>query len=148
MLDLVLAIGHHLLIFALAAILTTEVVLVRPGMTGDDLRRVAAVDLWYGLVAGLIIAVGVARLAFAAKGWAFYAHNPWFHAKMAAFLAVGLLSVYPTISYLKWNRARKAGGPAPSDTALRLVRRLVLAQAAAFAFIPVFAAAMARNLSL
>ena len=147
MLDLLLAIGHHLLIFGLAAILTTEVVLVRPGMTGDDLRRVAAVDIWYGLVAGLIIVVGVARLAFAAKGWAFYAHNPWFHAKMTAFLAVGLLSVYPTICYIKWNRARKAGGPPPADTALLLIRRLVLAQAAAFALIPVFAAAMARNLS-
>ncbi len=147
MLDLVLAIGHHLLIFGLAAILTAEAVLVRPGMSSDDVRRVAAVDAWYGVVAVLILAVGAARLAFAAKGWAFYAHNPWFHAKMGTFLAVGLLSIAPTIAFIKWNRARKHDGSAPDAAAIARARRFVLAEVALFALIPVFAAAMARNFS-
>jgi len=51
MLDLVLAIAHHLLIFAIFAILFTEFWVVRPGMGAAAVARIAAIDLWYGLLA-------------------------------------------------------------------------------------------------
>lgn len=73
--DLAFAIGHHLLIFALAAVLAFEIGAIRPGMTGADVRRVGRVDAWYGILAGLILIVGFSRAVFAAKGWAYYSHN-------------------------------------------------------------------------
>ncbi len=97
MLDLGLAILHHLLAFGLVTILMAESVLVRPGITPDQCRRVARIDAGYGLSSVLLIIVGVARVVFAAKGWEWYQTNLWFWAKMAAFLAVGLLSIPPTI---------------------------------------------------
>ncbi|MEY4256928.1 MAG: putative rane protein, partial [Pseudomonadota bacterium] len=45
MLDLFLAAGHHLTIFALFGVLTAELVMLRPGMDAVALRRIAAVDL-------------------------------------------------------------------------------------------------------
>ena len=66
--DLLFAIGHHLLIFALAGVIAYEVAAVQPGMTAADVVRVARVDLWYGILAVLIIAVGFARANFAAQG--------------------------------------------------------------------------------
>lgn len=145
MLDLTLAAVHHLLAFAIAAIIATELALVRHGMSEDAVRRVAAVDAWYGVAAGGILLAGAARAAFAAKGWAFYAPNPWFWAKMGAFLAVGLLSIAPTIRYLGWRRRLEADPPRPPPVAeITVARRFLVAQAVVFLFVPVFAAAMAR----
>jgi len=47
--DLHLAIAHHLLIFVLFGILVSELVLTRQSMTGDDIKRLASIDLWYGI---------------------------------------------------------------------------------------------------
>ena len=45
MLALHLAIAHHLLIFTLFGVLSPELIAVRPGMTSDDVRRIARIDL-------------------------------------------------------------------------------------------------------
>jgi len=141
MLDLGLAIGHHILVFALFGVLAAELVLVRRGVDLATLGRVGRIDLWYGVLAGLIIAVGFARAVFAAKGWAYYSHNLFFHAKIGTFVLIGLLSVPPTIAYIRWRRA----GGAPTDAQVATVRRFLWAELALFALLPAFAAAMARG---
>jgi putative membrane protein len=67
MLDLVLAVAHHILIFGLFGVLLAEFILVRPGLDQATADRVAATDLWYGILAGLIIVIGFSRAVFAAK---------------------------------------------------------------------------------
>jgi putative membrane protein len=141
MLDLWLAIGHHLIIFALFGVLAVEIVLVRRDISLDVVTRIARVDAWYGALAGAIIVVGFSRAIFAAKGWAYYSHNGFFWAKMATFALVAILSVPPTIQYLKWRRA----GDAPSGPAVGRVQRFLYAELVLFAFLPIFAAAMARG---
>jgi putative membrane protein len=69
--DLHLAIAHHLLIFVIFGILVSELVLVRQSMTGEDIKRIASIDVWYGIAALLIVIVGFSRAVFAAKGWAY-----------------------------------------------------------------------------
>src|ERR1700742_550436 len=90
MLDLLLAIGHHLLIFAIFGIICAEFWAVRPGMSSTTVARVASLDLWYGILAAAVIVVGFCRAIFAAKGWGYYSHNAFFWAKMATFVAIGL----------------------------------------------------------
>ena len=144
--DLALAIVHHLLIFALAGVLAFEVGAIKPGMSGADAARVGRVDLWYGILAGLIIIVGFSRAVFAAKGWDYYAHNHFFWAKMVTFAIVGLLSIQPTVALIGWRRAfAKDAAYAPSDSAVRNTRRFLWLEVFFFALIPVFAAAMARG---
>jgi len=141
MLDLAFAIGHHLLIFALFGVLFAELIAVRRGMDVSTVRRVAAVDLWYGVLAALILIVGFSRAVFAAKGWTYYSHNGFFWAKVGTFLAIGLLSVPPTIRFIVWRR----DGVSPPDGAVTAVRRYLYAEVVLFALLPVFAAAMARG---
>ena len=141
MLDLVLAIAHHLLIFALFGVLAAELVLVRRGMGVDAVRRVASIDLYYGLLAGLIVVVGFSRAIFAAKGWSYYEHNGFFWAKIATFAVIGLLSIVPTIRFIQWRGA----GTAPNDAQVKGIRRLLYAEVALFALLPAFAAHMARG---
>jgi putative membrane protein len=83
MLDLDLAIAHHLLVFTLFGVLFAELVAVRRGLDQAGVARIAAVDLWYGILAGLILIVGFARANFAAKGWAYYSHNAFFWGRSA-----------------------------------------------------------------
>ena len=141
MLDLVLAIVHHILVFSLFGVLFAEVVLVRKGVDLATVTRVGRIDLMYGAVAGLIVIIGFSRAVFAAKGWAYYSHNLFFHLKIATFVVVGLLSVPPTIAYIRWRKA----GTAPTDDQVAGARRWLLAELALFPFILAFAAAMARG---
>jgi putative membrane protein len=140
MLDLSLAIAHHLLVFSLFGIVFAEFFALRPGLGGDALARLASLDLVYGIVAGLIIFVGFSRAIFAAKGWHYYMHNGFFWAKIGTFALIGLASVPPTLAYLRW---RKAG--APSDQEIKRVRFYLHLELALFVPLLGFAAAMARG---
>jgi putative membrane protein len=147
--DLVLAILHHLLILSLAGLLSIEIALVQPGVSGVKLKDLGAIDAAYGATAGLILAVGFSRVFLGAKGSAFYLENPVFWAKIAAFAVVGLLSLPPTLAILKWRKQAKAD-PAfsPSADEVARTRRLLVLELAVFALIPMLAAAMARGYGL
>jgi putative membrane protein len=141
MLDLAFAIGHHLLVFALFGVLFAELIAVRKGMDSAVVARIASVDLWYGVLAGLILIVGFSRAVFAAKGWTYYQHNGFFWAKIATFAVIGLLSIAPTVRFIQWRRA----GVSPTDDQISAVRRYLHAEVVLFALLPAFAAAMARG---
>ncbi len=149
MLDLVLAILHHLTILSLAGLLAAELVLIKPGVSGAGLKTLGLVDAGYGVTAGLILAIGFGRVFLGAKGSAFYLENPVFWAKIAAFAVVGVLSAWPTIAILKWRgRARVDPAFAPPANEVAKVRRLLILELLVFAQIPIFAAAMARGYGL
>ncbi len=143
--DLLLASLHHLLFFALIAMLVAEAMLLRGPLDGATLRRLARLDSGYGMSAGLLLAVGLLRVFHGVKGHDFYLHNPWFHAKLGCFVLAALLSIVPTIRFLRWRKALAtdpAFVPAAGEVAamLRIVRFELLLVAA----ILVFAAMMAR----
>jgi len=147
--DLILAIFHHLLMFALLAVLVIEIVLVRPGISEAQLRRVSALDSSYGGIAGLILIVGFLRAFLGIKGPDFYLENPWFWAKIAAFLAVGALSVAPTMQILSWRgELRRNPAFSPDRGEVQKARRFMHLEAMVFVLIPIFAALMARAYGL
>lgn len=141
MLDLVLAVAHHILIFGLFGVLAAEFILVRRGMDQAAVSRIAAIDLWYGILAGLIIVVGFSRAIFAAKGWLYYSHNLFFWAKLGTFALIGGLSAAPTLNFLRWRREKRA----PDDARIATVRQFLWAQLLLFPLLLAFAAAMARG---
>ena len=100
--DLILAIAHHLLFFGLIVMLVMERMLL--GAAPINVRRLARIDGGYGATALLILVIGAGRVFYGGKGWAFYESNPFFWAKMAAFLLVGLASIVPTLAFLRWRR--------------------------------------------
>lgn len=149
MLDLLLAITHHLAVFALVALLAAEFALLRRGIEGPRLAQLVAVDRTYGAVAGLVIAAGLLRVFFGDAGWGYYAVNWVFWGKIGAFLLVGLLSIGPTASILRWRRSAEtdpAFAPAAAD--VRSQQKFLYSQVAVLALIPALAAAMARGYGL
>jgi len=147
--DLVLAILHHLLVFSLAGLIAAEFVLIRNEPDASTIRRLAGIDRHYGMIALLVILVGIARVLWGLRGWEFYIYNWLFWAKMAAFAAVGLLSIVPTMRFLSWNRQASADATwRPPQTELASVKTYIRVQAAIFLLIPAFAAAMVRSYGL
>ncbi len=144
--DLLLAILHHLLVFSLAAMLAAEAVLLRGDVSGRSIGRLAGIDRFYGMIAMLVVAVGTGRVLFGLKGWEFYVQNWAFWAKMASFAGVALLSIGPTRRFIAWSR-QAADDPAfaPPEADLGAVRAYMRAEMLLFALVPVFAAMMARG---
>lgn len=147
--DLILAIAHHLLIFSLVAVLVMELTMIRPEMSNAQVLRVGRLDIAYGAIATLIVIVGFGRVFFGAKPSAFYLANWLFWAKIAAFVAVGVLSAPPTLRILRWRAAALSDPnyrPPPAEVAT--VRQFMHAEAMVFVLIPILAALMARGYGL
>ena len=113
MLDLVLTIVHHLLVFGLAVMLAMELAWLRADPV--PIARLSRIDAGYGGVAALIVVIGVARVIWGAKGWVAYQDNPFFWAKIATFVVIGLLSIAPTLQFVRWSRALRADARPPSS---------------------------------
>lgn len=143
MLDLTLAILHHIAVFGLVATLAMEGVMLRAPTI--DTTRLARLDARFGMTAGLVFVIGVSRVIWGGKGWAFYAENPFFWAKIVTFVAIGLISIAPTILFLKWRKAAATDvGFAPPAPELKRARLAVGLQALLLVPLLAFAAAMAR----
>lgn len=140
---------HHLLAFTLVASLVYEFVAFRKGMTLEEARRIQRVDLAYGISAGLLLVVGLVRVFFYEKGVNFYVQSPFFWVKMAAFALVGLLSIDPTLRYIRWNRILKANQPpALSEAEFKRTRLLLWLEVIGIGIILFAAALMARGIGL
>lgn len=137
---------HHLAAFALVAALAVEFALIREPLTAATARRLASADALYGASAGLVLGVGLARVAWFEKGADYYLHSIPFIAKLSLFAVVGLSSIRPTLTFLAWNRTARQGGTPTADAAtLRRVRTTIQYELAGVALILLCAALMARG---
>ena len=140
---------HHLFAFTLVACVVYEFIAYRKGLSIEEARRIQRADLMYGISAGLLLVVGLLRVFFFEKGPAFYSHNPFFWLKMNAFLVVGLLSIDPTIRYLRWNKVLKENrAPEIDDKEFRRTRLLLWLEVIGLAVILFAAAMMARGIGM
>ena len=145
--DAWLAIAHHLAVFGVFAVLVAEWAIVSPGMRAQDVHRLARVDTAYGALAGAVLIAGVSRVIWGAKPASFYVENPVFWFKMVAFATVGLLSIAPTLRYLRWRGAlAEDDGATPDLAEVGAARRSLRLQLEVFVAIPVLAALMARGI--
>lgn len=143
MLDLGLAIVHHLLVFGLAIMLAMELAYLRADPV--PVVRLGRLDGGYGAVAILVVIIGIARVVWGTKGWIAYQDNPWFWAKLGTYLLIGALSAAPTIQFIKWNRALKAdAGFRPPAAEVARATMWVRVEVLLLFPLVAFAAAMAR----
>jgi putative membrane protein len=139
---------HHLAAFTLTACLVYEWLSFSATMPSAVARRIQRVDLWYGISAAVMLVAGVLRVIYFAKGADFYIVSPMFWVKMALFVIVGLLSIIPTVAFIRW-RVPGDDQPLvlPADEARR-IRRILNLELVGLALILVVAPAMARGIGL
>jgi putative membrane protein len=147
LLDAFLAWLHFIFAFVLVGTLVAEAFVLRLPVDGRVARLLTRIDLFYGVSAVLLILAGVSRVIWGAKGWAYYQSEPFFWAKMATFAIVGLLSIRPTITFLRWTRAAGANADfMVPDAEVKSIRRYVMGEVHAIALLLLFAVVMARGI--
>jgi putative membrane protein len=146
-LDAVLAYLHFASIFLLFAFLVVEAMMMRGTLDAPAVRLLGRVDLWFFGSAIATLATGFARLAWGAKGPEFYLSSWPLYVKLALFVAVAMVSVGPTLRFIRWRRMfeRDPAWKVP-DGERRLVRRLVMVEVHLAALIPLAAVIMSRGL--
>ena len=116
---------HFLAVFAIVATVFLEWQTMSRAPSLAEARRIQVADRWFGIFAALVLVVGFLRVYYFEKGGAFYSSNPFFRAKLTLFVLVGLLSIYPTIRFIKW-RAQTNQGVAPVVGASEYRRIIVM----------------------
>ncbi len=146
--DALLHYAHFLCIFLLASLLAGEVILLKRSLSRDRIAQLQSVDRWYGISAALVIVTGLLLVFFGLKGSAYYAHNGIFWVKMALFVGIALVSIVPTVAYLRWNQRGAADGSIVLEAGeYRRLRGLLWIQVGLLVFIPLCAALMANGIS-
>jgi putative membrane protein len=147
-LDAILAYLHFTAIFLLFAFLTVQIILIRQPLDVRMVRLLGRMDIWYFSSAIAALVTGFLRATMGAKGADFY-FNAWpIYAKIVLFLAVAVLSVKPTMTFIRWRRMqeRDAAWQVPKDEQAAM-RRLIMVEVHLAALIPVFAVIMSRGLA-
>lgn len=140
---------HHIAAFTLVAALVVEFVLIRDELTLRNARRLQLADLVFGVSAGAILVIGLARVFYFEKGASYYFHSGPFIAKMALFVVIASLSIYPTVAFLSWRTAVKQGQPPVVDAGkIRLIRSVIHWELAGIVFLILCAALMAKGIGL
>jgi len=137
---------HHLCAFTLVAALAIEFTLIRQELTLSSARRLQVTDLVLGVAAGLLLVIGLSRVFFFEKGASYYWHSHAFLVKFGLFVVVSLLSIIPTMEFLSWRGAIKAGQvPVIEASRRRRVTAIMHVELFAIVIILLCAAIMARG---
>jgi len=143
--DAALSYLHFVFALILVGALVAEAFILRLPVDGRVARLLLRADLFYGISAVGVIAVGIARVFWGAKGAEFYGSQPFFWAKMATFALIGLISIAPTRAFIHWvKQAGQNANFAVAEADAKRVRRLVMIEVHLLALVPMFAALMAR----
>jgi putative membrane protein len=99
---------HFISIFTIVGTLSSEYILLKKEMTRSEITRLSRIDAIYGLAAlTLLIAGSTLWLGSHGKPAVYYARNWVFHVKLSLFLLIGLLSIYPTVFFIKHRKGEQ-----------------------------------------
>jgi putative membrane protein len=145
-LEAILAYLHIAAILTLVVFISSEAALCRPEwMNAEVVNRLVKVDRIYGIAALAVLLTGFARIFLGVKGSGWYWGNWLLHAKIVAFVVVGLISIAPTLRFIRWRKALLATGALPAAEEVRRARKLVMLQAHIIPLIPLAAVFLARG---
>jgi len=140
---------HYLSFMVCFGALVLERRLIRADPSREDATLMVITDVVYGIAALALLLSGIARVLHFGQGSAFYTENPLFWVKVGTYLAVGALSLYPTITYILWAiPLRKGELPQVSEGLANRLRWILNIELVGFATIPFLATLMARGVGL
>ena len=92
---------HFIAVFAIVGAIIAEQFLISSKMSRYEIKRISRIDAVYGLGAILVLAAGLILWFAVGKPAQFYSRNWIFHTKLTLFVVLGLLSIYPTVFFMK-----------------------------------------------
>ena len=99
---------HYVSIMLMIASLLGEHLLFKQELTAAHAGTIQRLDIVYGASAAIVLITGILRM-FLEKGPAYYNHHIGFHILFGIFVVTALLSIYPTVIFLRWGSDTRAG---------------------------------------
>ncbi|HEY8936791.1 MAG TPA: DUF2214 family protein [Cyclobacteriaceae bacterium] len=100
---------HFISIFTIGGTLVSEHMLLKKELTRAELGKLSRIDAVYGIAAVVLVSAGLTLwLGSFGKPAVYYTKNWIFHTKLTCFILVGLLSIYPTVFFIKNRKGNQS----------------------------------------
>lgn len=132
---------HIVSILVMVSLLVVELFLVKSQMTRADLKRISRIDALYGIAAVGVVAAGLTLWFGVGKGEAFY-DNPFLYVKVTIAVIVGLISIIPTVYFIRKGK----GDPAEILPVPARIKQLIILQLALLSMAPLLAVLVAQGI--
>lgn len=120
------AFGHFVAFFSLAAALVLELALITESLSIETAKRIQRADRVVGIAAALVLVFGFLRVFYFEKGSDYYFTNTFFQIKLGLFIVAALISLIPTLQYLRWSRELKQGvAPILTSATVKRLKRAI-----------------------
>ncbi len=143
-LELVVKYIHFASIFTIIICLAGEFFLLKPTLTRQEIRRIANIDGIYGLASIILVAAGFTLWFGVGKPAEYYSSNWIFHLKWSLFVVVGILSIFPTIFFMK----QRKGDPDEVVAMPARIKTFIRIELIILFIIPMLASIMAKGIGL
>ncbi|WP_339870213.1 DUF2214 family protein [uncultured Algoriphagus sp.] len=141
--EIILRYLHFISIFAIVGSLVSEHLLLKKELTRKEIKRIATIDGVYGMGALILLAVGLTLwLGGYGKPTEFYTYNFIFHIKVTIFATIGILSIYPTVFFIK----NRKGDPDEKIAIPKSIFILLRLELLLLFIIPLLAGLMAKGI--
>ena len=139
---------HYLGFMLCFGALIFERLRLKVDLTRGEAIQILVADVIYGLAGIALVVSGILRVKYFGQGGDFYTSNPVFWIKISLFILVGLLSLYPTITYVLWSIPLSKGElPVLNDMKVSRFKFIINIELFGFALIPLLATLMARGIT-
>ena len=126
-----------------------EKITLKINLSKNESISIIIADVIYGIAGLAILITGILRVKYYGQGGEFYTNNPIFWFKVSLFIVIGLLSLYPTITYILWAiPLSKNKLPAITENLVKRFQLIIMTELVGFAVIPFFATLMSRGIGL
>jgi putative membrane protein len=121
-----IAFGHFVAFFALSAALVLELALINESLSVETAKRIQRADRVVGMAAILVLVFGFLRVIYFEKGSEYYFANTFFQIKLGLFVVAALISLIPTLQFVRWNNELKQGiAPDLTSTSATRLKRII-----------------------
>jgi putative membrane protein len=136
---------HYMSFMLMMASLLGEHLLLKQELAMTQARTVQRLDTIYGASATAVLVTGIMRM-FLEKGVTYYNHHIGFHILVGIFVIIALLSIYPTVIFLRWRSDTRSGkGQQLAREQYRKMQMIIRLEMALLLLAPFFAIWMARG---
>ena len=143
-LEIIVRYLHFIAVFVIVATVSAEYILLKDKLERSEIRRILKLDRLYGIAAIVLLGAGFSLWFVLGKPATFYTYNVFFWIKLSLFTVVGILSIYPTMFFI---REGKKSLPNTEIHLPKYIKRVVLWEMILLALIPFCAGLMAKGIS-
>ena len=137
---------HYLSFMLSFGALAVESQTLKKDISLEDAWRLVIADTIYGLSATTVLITGILRVLYFGKGQDYYLSSPIFYTKVGIFVIVGLLSLYPTFSFISWIKTlRDRQPPSLELSQVQILSWMIRGELMGLVLIPLFATLLARG---